>query len=426
MPADSRIILDGIPMTTQAVARTGSQVTVEREARRELTLLFLSGALAALVAVAFMLLLRRFTETDSLLEIIGEASLQAMPMALFSFLLRTLQEAAKPLLVIGIVAGMMLVGGGVARLDGGAAREASFGARFWRGLLVALSIWVPLAIFAVVVVSFGTVAPITNQSVVALGLILLADVVVFVLAVNLLFPLVRAAFGGQSTRVDYPEHVDAPPSDLDRRRLIALAATGAVALASTAYVGRFVSGIRGGSIGGGSDAISEPVTPNDNFYLISKNFVDPRVDAEDWRLRITGLVETPRDIAYADLMAMQTQQQLTTLTCISNEIGGELISNAKWTGVRLSDILSIAGIQPSASELALYADDGYTESFPLSKALEPTTMLAHLMNDEPLSSRHGFPARLIVPGLYGIKNVKWLTRIDLVASNFKGYWQQRG
>ena len=81
---------------------------------------------------------------------------------------------------------------------------------------------------------------------------------------------------------------------------------------------------------------------------------------------------------------------------------------------------------PAQSELALYADDGYTESLPLSKALEPTTMLAYLMNDEPLSRRHGFPARLIVPGKYGIKNVKWLTRIDLVASDFKGYWQQRG
>jgi hypothetical protein len=278
----------------------------------------------------------------------------------------------------------------------------------------------------VIVVAIGTVAPITNRSVAALALILLADAIVFVLALYLFFPLLRIAFNGESTRVDSREHVDAPPDDLGRRRLIALAATGAVTLASAAWVGRFVTGIRGGSIGGGSNAISEPITPNGNFYLISKNFVDPGVDEDDWRLRLTGLVETPRDIAFEDLLAMQRQDQLATLTCISNEIGGELISNAKWTGVRLADILALSGIQPNAAELALYADDGYTESFPLSKALEPTTMLAYLMNDQPLSKRHGFPARLIVPGKYGIKNVKWLTRIELVSGNFKGYWQQRG
>jgi hypothetical protein len=403
-----------------------ASAAAERHERIEQTLLFLSGALAALVTVAFMLLLRRFTETDSLIEIVGEAFIQMMPMAMFSFLLETLQQAAKPLLVIGIVLGMMFVGGGIARLDGTPVRAGSSGWRFWRGLLVTLSIWVPLSIFAVIVVSIGTVEPITNRSVAALALILFVDCAVFVAALYLLFTLVRAALGQESTRVDYHEVIDAPPADLGRRRLLSLAATGAVALVSTAYVGRFVSGIRGGSIGGGSDAISEPITPNDSFYLISKNFVDPGVDADDWRLRITGLVDTPRDIAYSELQRMQQQEQLTTLTCISNEIGGELISNAKWTGVRLADILAIAGVQPLATELALYADDGYTESFPLSKALEPTTMLAYLMNDEPLSSRHGYPARLIVPGLYGIKNVKWLTRIDLVASDFKGYWQQRG
>ncbi len=413
-------------MTTRIEAMRPSRQPIDRKERVIRTMLFLSGTLAALVAVAFMLALRRFTETDSLLEIIGEAFLQAMPMALFSLLLETLQEAAKPLFVIGIVAGMMLVGGGIAQLDGGPARVTPLGPRFWRGFMVTLSIWVPLTITSVIIVAIGTVAPITNGSIAALSAIVLADVIVVVSATNLLFPLIRTALTGQSTRVDYQEHVDAPPDDRGRRRLISLAATGVVALVSTAYVGRFVSGIRGGSIGGGSDAISEPVTPNSNFYLISKNFVDPTVDEDNWRLRVTGLVDTPRDVAYADLLAMQAQDQLTTLTCISNEIGGDLISNAKWTGVRLSDILSISGIQPGASELALYADDGYTESFPLSKALEPTTMLAYLMNDEPLSSRHGFPARLIVPGKYGIKNVKWLTRIDLVASDFKGYWQQRG
>lgn len=413
-------------MTTRSQPTRRARTAAQQAERRTQLLLFLTGALAALIVAAFMLLLRRFTETDSLLEIIGEALVQSMPMALFSLLLATFREAAKPLLIVAIVVGMMLVGGGIMRLDGGPARHASARHTFWRGLLVTLSIWAPLAVASVIVVAFGTVAPLSNQSLGALALILLADSAVFVVASYLAYPLVRIALAPESTRVDSLDRVEAPPDNLGRRRLIALGVSSAVVLVSAGYVGKFVSGIRGGSIGGGSNAISEPITPNRSFYVISKNFVDPSVDEGRWRLALTGLVETPRDMSYADLIAMPTQDQLTTLTCISNEIGGELISNAKWTGVRLSDLLATAGIQPAATELALYADDGYTESFPLSKALEPTTMLAYLMNDQPLPSRHGFPSRLIVPGKYGIKNVKWLTRIDLVASDFKGYWQQRG
>jgi DMSO/TMAO reductase YedYZ molybdopterin-dependent catalytic subunit len=190
-------------------------------------------------------------------------------------------------------------------------------------------------------------------------------------------------------------------------------------------VGRFVGGVWGGA-GGDRAATSSPITPNDDFYLISKNFLDPTVDEDDWRLEISGLVTTPRKLTYADLLALPAVEQLTTLTCISNEVGGDLISNAKWTGVRLADLLELAGIGPAVADVALFAADGYSESIPLSKALEPTTILAHRMNDERLPSRHGFPARLVVPGRYGIKNVKWLRRIELVAGDFRGYWQQRG
>jgi hypothetical protein len=123
---------------------------------------------------------------------------------------------------------------------------------------------------------------------------------------------------------------------------------------------------------------------------------------------------------------MPSQQQMATLTCISNEVGGDLISNAEWTGIRLAELLAKAIVQSTASEVVLYAKDGYTESFPLSKALAPTTMLVYLMNGVSLPKRHGFPARLIVPGKYGIKNVKWLTKIELTAGDYKGYWQQRG
>ena len=184
--------------------------------------------------------------------------------------------------------------------------------------------------------------------------------------------------------------------------------------------------MRGGAIGGGNDSIPEPVTANGQFYLISKNFVDPKVAEDDWGLEITGFVQNRMKLTYLDLFNLPSQQQMATLTCISNEVGGDLISNAVWTGVKLADLLTAAVVQSTASEVVLYAKDGYTESLPLSKALAPTTMLVYLMNGVSLPKRHGFPARLIVPGKYGIKNVKWLTKIELTAGDFKGYWQQRG
>jgi hypothetical protein len=392
------------------------------QARATRLQLFASGVLAALVMVVFMLALRGVTETDSLVELVGEAVLQAMPMGVFSFLLHTLEESAKPLLVASVVLALLLAGGGIAQLDGGAASSMPVGRRIGRMVLLVVAIWVPAAIFAVVVQAWGTAVPLTNDGLLAVATILLLDVVVFVVSLYLLYPLVRSATGRQSTRVD----VDVPPADLGRRRVVSLLATGAIALAGTVYVGRFARQIRGGAIGGGGDTLSPPVTPNDDFYLISKNFVDPRVDEDDWRLTISGLVDAPKTLAYVDLLAIPSQRQLATLTCISNEVGGDLISNAAWTGVPLADLLALAGVRPEASEVVLFAADGYSESFPLSKALEPATMLVYLMNDEPLPSRHGFPARLIVPGKYGIKNVKWLEEIELRSGDFKGYWQQRG
>jgi DMSO/TMAO reductase YedYZ molybdopterin-dependent catalytic subunit len=118
--------------------------------------------------------------------------------------------------------------------------------------------------------------------------------------------------------------------------------------------------------------------------------------------------------------------QVTTLICISNQVGGPLISNARWTGVRLRDLLERARLKPGVKDIALFAADGYSDSISLEKALEPTTLVAYGMNDELLPDSHGAPARLIVPGIYGMKNVKWLTGIEPVDEDFKGFWERRG
>jgi DMSO/TMAO reductase YedYZ molybdopterin-dependent catalytic subunit len=161
--------------------------------------------------------------------------------------------------------------------------------------------------------------------------------------------------------------------------------------------------------------LSAEITPNNEFYLVSKNlFSDPVVDAGTWNLQVDGVVEQPYTLTYPQLLALPLKQQYETLMCISNEVGGQYISNARWDGIVLADLLKRAGgVKAGADTVIFYAADGYSESLPLSKALTPTTLLALRMNGSALPQEHGFPARLLVPGRYGMKHVKWMTRIRL-------------
>lgn len=170
----------------------------------------------------------------------------------------------------------------------------------------------------------------------------------------------------------------------------------------------------------------QPITPNNKFYVVTKNVVDPQVRATLWRLTIGGAVDQPRTYDLADVRAMPAVSQETTLMCISNRVGGGLESNARWTGVPLRDLIAQAGPVDGVVEVLVSAVDGYTDTFSITKAMEPTTLLAYEMNGEPLPHRHGFPARIIVPGLFGEKNVKWVTRVDLVTEESKGFYERQG
>ncbi|MGH7410518.1 MAG: molybdopterin-dependent oxidoreductase [Candidatus Methylomirabilis sp.] len=172
--------------------------------------------------------------------------------------------------------------------------------------------------------------------------------------------------------------------------------------------------------------LSPEVTPNDKFYRISKNLFDPVVKAEKWSLEIKGMVERPFRLGYDELKALPAVQQYATLECISNEVGGELISNALWKGVRLQVLLERAGVKPKAKKVVFTCVDGYSTGIPPTKALHPDTILAHEMNGVTLPPDHGFPVRLINPGHYGMKNPKWITGIELVDQDYKGYWETRG
>ncbi|MFQ5794910.1 MAG: molybdopterin-dependent oxidoreductase [Candidatus Bipolaricaulia bacterium] len=168
------------------------------------------------------------------------------------------------------------------------------------------------------------------------------------------------------------------------------------------------------------------VTSNEEFYWVEKNIRAHRTRLDRWSLKVEGLVEKKLKFDLEQLRALPAIEEFNTLECISNEVGGDLISNAKWKGVRMVDLLEMAGVKDSAFDVAMFADDGYSDSFTVQKAMEPWVIVAYEMNGEPLPTNHGAPARVIVPGIYGMKNVKYLTRIELVDRDFFGFWERRG
>ena len=168
------------------------------------------------------------------------------------------------------------------------------------------------------------------------------------------------------------------------------------------------------------------ITPTEDHYVVSKNLFDPNVREGGWSLRIGGMVDTPLELTLEDLRSLPAVTRPSTLICVSNPVGGDLIGTSEWTGVRLQDLLTMAGVQDGAREVVLRAADNYSDSFPLDAARREGTVVAYLQNGEPLTSRHGFPARVLVPGIYGMKNVKWVEEISLAAEDHQGYWQTRG
>jgi DMSO/TMAO reductase YedYZ molybdopterin-dependent catalytic subunit len=168
------------------------------------------------------------------------------------------------------------------------------------------------------------------------------------------------------------------------------------------------------------------ITSVADFYHVSKNISDPVVDGAAWKLMIDGMVATPLSFSYEDIVARAKTQNITTLACISNELNGDLAGTAEWTGLPLRELLEEAGVDPKAVDIVFRAADGYDDSIPVAQAMHPTTLLVTGMNGEPLPPDHGFPARLIVPPIYGMKNVKWVERIEAVDHDYQGYWQTRG
>jgi DMSO/TMAO reductase YedYZ molybdopterin-dependent catalytic subunit len=244
-----------------------------------------------------------------------------------------------------------------------------------------------------------------------------------------------------------PSHLEARGS---RRRFLVLVATAAGAAAAVTVAGRGLQEraarqVARGAVGLprparplrpppaaaslGVEGLSPLITPNDRFYRIDTAFTVPRINPDSHSIGVSGMVERPFDISYDELIARADTEADVHLACVSNEVGGDLVGNARWLGVPLADLLDEAGVQPGATQVIGRAVDGWTAGFPVDVALDGRPALVAVgMNGELLPDEHGFPVRLVVAGLYGyVSDTKWLSEIELSTFEaYDAYWIRRG
>lgn len=348
-------------------------------------------------------------------QALAERFLRATPGDLATFFIETLGHWARRLLTIGALAATVAFGAeALARTrKDGALRP------FLTGTLLA-------------VLAFG--ASVTSPSISAS---VVQSLLGSLLAIPLYAYVARSIYGGLVASDD---------PDEGRRRAIKVGLLATVGLTAGGAVVRFISGKLSGpntdvdlvapvqrvsatvdpdfpSIPG----LSPEVTSASDHYIVDINLVQPSVDASGWSLQVGGEVDEPMSFTFRSLQeSFDVLEEYVALSCVSNEVGGDLVGNSAWGGVRLKDVLEAAGVRSGAMDVVFRAADGYSDSIPLELALDPSVLLAVSQNGEPLQQGHGFPCRVRIPAIYGMKNVKWLEEIEVVPTDFLGYWQKRG
>lgn len=405
-------------LSTQQPEESGPAVDVPRLALKGF-LVGLTAAILMLVLMGFLRFSLNFINATSFPELLAEAFTRLLPASTFDALLETLQTWAKTLMFIGLLLGVAIVGGGLGAL------YSLYGGRvsLWkqlpvpRGLVLALAIWGLAMLF---VYLSGALEDIPSGHGLPFALITLFCFVSYALLVTTVVHNIWQPRAGHPGRTDVDE---------DRRAFLKKIAAGAAVLVTGGLIARVavevVKSAQPAQIFGAKGALPPEITPNDQFYVVSKNIFDISVNPARWKLDVSGLVDAELRFNLDELTALPAVEQFTTLICISNEIGGDLVSNARWRGVPLSRILAASGLKKEVTEISFRAADGYSESIPLERAMRDEVLVAYEMNGEPLNSKHGAPARLLVPGLYGLKSVKWLTRIVAEDFDYQGYWQVR-
>lgn len=381
----------------------------------------LAGALGAELALGVSELAAGVLGLASLVEGLGNWVIDASPTAVKEWAIATFGTSDKLVLLIGIA----LVTMGIGALVGVVARS-----RFWIAVLV--------------FIGFGAAAAMAaaREPEVSLGI----AVIPAGLAVISGLAVLQWLYGRTPDEEEERELHD----DSRRRFIVGAGAVLGVA-ALSAGLGRALLERAKRSVAGrsevilpaaaaplpqppaaaelGVDGLSPVITPNQVFYRIDTAFSVPRVDLQDWSLSIEGRVERPYSLTYFDLLDMPMVERDVTLSCVSNYVGGDLVGNARWLGVPLREILDRSVPRSDAEQLVGHSVDRFTVGFPVEAVYDGReALLAVGMNGEPLPLEHGFPARLVVSGLYGyVSATKWLSSIELTGwDEFDAYWVPRG
>lgn len=359
---------------------------------------------------------------------VGEVVIPWVPPAVEDAAIALFGTADKLALNAGIVLLTLIIGGAVGVAG---ARRFSAAAGWYGG-------------FAALAAVAGLAQPSNPAALAVVTPVLAAGAGLAVLA--WLYRLMRAPERGEARSA--PVATEAALPVAGRRRLL-IALAGTTAAAATAGIGgRALLAARRRTIapvglpspartvtrpGPGAafdvEGLSPVITPNHDFYRIDTALVVPRVDPARWRLKVVGMVEREVELTLDDLHRMTIVEDHVTLSCVSNEVGGDLVGNARWTGVPLEEVLQRAGVLPGAQQIVGRSVDGWTAGFPTGLASDGRTALVALgMNGQPLPAAHGFPARLVVAGLYGyVSATKWLEEIELTTwDGFDAYWVPRG
>jgi DMSO/TMAO reductase YedYZ molybdopterin-dependent catalytic subunit len=380
--------------------------------------IFALGVGAGALAVALSFMLRLFAGGSFLPELASQAFFSVVPGQLESGAVQSLGSLAKYTTYSVAVAVNLLLYGLIAMLfmNIGEVQRSSL---LPKGLAIT---GVSYALTLLLSGIFLSITRINSQPIPASTLV-----------VELLPPLLLFGFSLTSLEARYaPTGLDREvvPEDfrpVDMRRRWIIVAGGAVA--AVAVLALYGLGLLQPGKASTSDLSSfygNEVTANVNFYRVDINIFTPGVQASSWSLKVGGLVNNPLTLSYDQLKALPAVEQFNTLECVSNSVGGDLMSTAKWKGVKLKDVLATAGVQPQATYVVFKCSDQYDVGVPLGRAMEEATILAYEMNDAALPQDHGYPLRAIVPGYYGMMNPKWITEIQLVDQVYQGFWQRSG
>lgn len=380
------------------------------------------GVVAALWMTAVMLAHRLLFGISSVPGLITERIVPLVPGNISGSILGTLGQFAKLIPELSAIVGQLLIGGAVAIWY--ARSWGKENAPVWKqwafGPLVGLGLWALTlaALWPVLYANYHGRPPAQGRTLTIVAVFF--DYLLFGLLLPVLFMLKRRAM-----MADMIGTTESGAGMVTRRHALSLVAVGAVvAFGAFALALRRISTL--GYDGHHPPSPVQPITDNDAFYIVTNGVVDPHVAANVWRLEIGGAVAHPMTFSFDDLKALPAMDETTTLSCIGNVLGGGLLSTAIWRGVPLQSLIDMAKPEAGVTEVLFTASDDYTNTIEFEKVAAEGMIVAFGMNGAPLPQRHGYPVRIITPGRYGEKNVKWVTRIDLRKEHTKGYYESQG